>query len=285
MNVQPYWPPYLQYYLTHHSPNTHHFILIHLQFSQFVFFVYDEDGLMEYYYDLVIWTPESEDILTQLCSSKAVKAWKLVRPSRLLSLDFASHSQLPLGYIQDVHSKVVGAKSYRRSPAFFHPTYGRQAWRRNDVVALLEVQWYCPLQQRQVIEVDGSFRELSNFLWYSWLLGEASGCRCSWPSLDFCMASLFSLLCDDAAPFFALVLSANFRISIVCCLHLDATNSSAPVAGWSEWELGAMLLLMLALKIDLSQQSNRTKDQHRLLCCRVAQSSLDRHVADRGCAY
>ena len=49
------------------------------------FYTDDEDGRMEYYYDLVLRTPELEAILIQLRSSRAVKAWKMSRSSRMLS--------------------------------------------------------------------------------------------------------------------------------------------------------------------------------------------------------
>lgn len=80
------------------------------------FYTDDEDGRMEYYYDLVIRTPEPDDILAQLCSSRAVKAWKIDRPSRLLSLneiDLLTDANIVDWH--DFHSEYLDSLSNRRA--------------------------------------------------------------------------------------------------------------------------------------------------------------------------
>ena len=80
------------------------------------FYMDDEDGIMEYYYDLVIRTPEAGDILLQLRSSRAVKAWKVNRPSRRLSLDEIDSLTDPnIVDWHDFHLEYLDSLSNRRA--------------------------------------------------------------------------------------------------------------------------------------------------------------------------
>ena len=80
------------------------------------FYTDDEDGMMEYYYDLVIRTPEPEEILAQLCASRAVKAWKVDRPSRQLSLDeIDSLTDANIVDWHDFHTKYLDSLSNWRA--------------------------------------------------------------------------------------------------------------------------------------------------------------------------
>ena len=72
--------------------------------------------MMEYYYDLVIRTPEPEEILAQLCASRAVKAWKVDRPSRQLSLDeIDSLTDANIVDWHDFHTEYLDSLSNRRA--------------------------------------------------------------------------------------------------------------------------------------------------------------------------
>ena len=71
---------------------------------------------MEYYYDLVLRTPELEAILIQLRSSRAVKAWKMSRSSRMLSFhEIEMLTDANIVDWHDFHTEYLDALSNQRA--------------------------------------------------------------------------------------------------------------------------------------------------------------------------